>query len=259
MIARLLVATPFTLSVPEGLKFNVYEFSHGDYRVRFFPPEMESSSIDKHKQRGLDIRIDGAKTIQCDLIHVDFLRADFDRKAGPHCDPPLTVIKEVLDFYVLRLRYVTKAAHIHSLDFPNTSWKISYLNDDESEPPKICGLVRGRGGVAFSMSCVAITAKIWDDIHKLPENYEPQPWESLLLEATAPGLAVGNAVVLAATALEVFISYVLDGLQKRSETPKEIWDWVNNRSDWRKEPSVEEQFDVLLKIFSGHSLKEESM
>jgi len=79
-----------------------------------------------------------------------------------------------------------------------------------------------------------------------------------LLDAQADLPRVGPAVVLAATALEVFISNTLDGLVQRSSLPKELWSWINQRGDYLREPTVEEQFDALLKFLTGHSLKAEA-
>src|SRR6266851_6332484 len=38
--------------------------------------------------------------------------------------------------------------------------------------------------------------------------------------------------------------------------PAELWAFINDRGDYRKEPSVAEQYDQLLHALTGHSLKE---
>jgi hypothetical protein len=69
---------------------------------------------------------------------------------------------------------------------------------------------------------------------------------------------VGPAIVLAATALEVLVAHVLDDLAARSSVPADLWTWINDRdNDHYRQPSVEEQYDTLLKFFTGHSLKGE--
>jgi hypothetical protein len=98
---------------------------------------------------------------------------------------------------------------------------------------------------------------MWDEVHSLPTDYVPPPWESLLLDATLSGVSSGNSIVLATTALEVFISHVLDGLATRRAQPNGLWEWINNRFDHEREPSLEEQYDVLLKVLTSHSLKED--
>ena len=51
---------------------------------------------------------------------------------------------------------------------------------------------------------------------------------------------------------------VLKELASRSDAiPSSLWAWINERDHWSKEPSVVDQFDVLLPTLTGHSLKEE--
>jgi len=47
-------------------------------------------------------------------------------------------------------------------------------------------------------------------MHQLPDGYEPPPWEVLLLDAIGELPNVGTAIVLSATALEVFIAAILN-------------------------------------------------
>jgi len=81
-------------------------------------------------------------------------------------------------------------------------------------------------------------------------------WHDLLLDAAGALPKIGTALVLAATSLEVFIADILDGLAQGSQLPGALWNWLNHRGDWQKDPSTEEQFDFLLAHFTGHSLKE---
>jgi hypothetical protein len=71
--------------------------------------------------------------------------------------------------------------------------------------------------------------------------------------------SIGPALVLAATALEVFISRVLDRLAPTKVVPPELWHWINERDNRLKEPALEEQYDVLMKFLTGHSLKDEPL
>jgi hypothetical protein len=58
--------------------------------------------------------------------------------------------------------------------------------------------------------------------------------------------------------LEIYIQWALDVLHKERPLPTGLWDWINDRGGfWLKNPSVEEQFDVLLRVLTGRSLKEE--
>lgn len=133
------------------------------------------------------------------------------------------------------------------------------MNDDESELKEEAGLVRGRGTLQWSFSFVALTNKIWDDVFSLPPDYEPPPWEGLLLDATIEMPSIGPALVLTATALEVFISHILDRLAPTKVIPPELWEWINKRGNRLKEPTLDEQYDTIIKLFTGHSLKEDQV
>jgi len=43
-----------------------------------------------------------------------------------------------------------------------------------------------------------------------------------------------------------------------SVVPRSLWTWINDRGDYRKEPSVLDQYDTLLKVFTGRSLRDEA-
>lgn len=116
------------------------------------------------------------------------------------------------------------------------------------------GLVRGHGGLKFEVKILGITEAVWTDVRE-PVLDDTPPWEGLLLDARSLLPRIGPALVLAATALEVLISWVLDRLAERGPIPKELWTWINERGDYQREPSVEEQFGAILRICGGWSLK----
>ena len=103
---------------------------------------------------------------------------------------------------------------------------------------------------------MGINEGVWKNIHQLPVDFTPLPWEDLRLDAQAALPHVGTAVVLAATSLEVFISQILDRLAATSDLPADVWKWLNDRGAWARNPTTEEQFDILLRHFTGHSLKD---
>lgn len=109
----------------------------------------------------------------------------------------------------------------------------------------------------LSVSFTSLTPEVWKTVHDLTPEFEPPPWDGLLLDAQEELPKIGTAVVLAATALEVFISQILDQLAAEEVVPPELWTWINDRGDHRLDPSVTEQFDRLLEFFTGHSLKKE--
>lgn len=252
MIARLFVWLPFYLTVPEGEEFKIYGCEDRGYKVQYYPPLCSDRAppITEEDHR----TVDGISAFQADVLRIDFYKDTFDRRSGSPVDPPELIISQAINFFLTRLRYVTRAAQVRSLDFPKINWRLEYLNDDETELEKEEGLVKGHGAIEFPLSYIALNKNVWDDLHSLPHDYEPRPWDSLLLDARAELPRIGPAVVLAATALEVFISWVLDKLAVIKDAPPELWGWINQRGGWRQEPTVEEQYDVLLKFFTGHSL-----
>src|SRR6266568_4571598 len=98
---------------------------------------------------------------------------------------------------------------------------------------------------------------IIEKVASLPQNYEMQTWETLILDAEALLPDVRGSLVLAFSALETLIAIALDYFVTTTPTPPELWKWVNKRDFWLKEPSVEERYTVLLKILTNKSLKDD--
>lgn len=256
MIARLLVQLPYMLAVPDGESFNIYQQTIDGYAVEVYPPVRARDS----KNSGCEnLTIDGKKGIEADVLRVDFLKDSFVRTDTGPIDPPVELMAKVLNDFNARLRTITRAAHAEPVDFPHCNWHLQYLNDDGSELPKAEGLYRGRGGRAYRWQFTACTPLVWDEMAKLPAPFEAPVWDTLRLDAVAALPKVGSALVLAAASLEVFIGQVLNGLAQHKSFPPGIWKWINNRGNWLREPTVEEEFDSLLKHFTGHSLKEDSL
>jgi hypothetical protein len=253
----LFVLLPFHLTVPDGQQFPLYQVEDSGYGIQFYPPvrsEKAPPLTDEEK-----ITIDGVTAFQADALRIDFRKESFDRRVETRIDPPEDVIDRAINFFLTRLRHVARAGQVRPVKFPLITWRMRYLNDDESELKEDAGLVRGRGVQSFSSSFIALTNKIWTDVFSLPPDYEPPPWESLLLDATVEMPSIGPALVLAATALEVFISRVLDRVAPTKVIPPELWHWINERGNRLKEPNLEEQYDALMKFLTGHSLKDEPL
>lgn len=256
MIARLSVLLPFTVTIPEGEQFNVHEYIDEGVGVRVFPPVRSDAPLPGGAPD--EIKIDDVPAFAADALRIDFHKESFSRDRGGPCDPSEQLLTRAVNSFLLRLRHVTRGASVHAIDFPRVTWRLQYLNDDETEFEKDEKLVRGLGTLHVSLNWVALNRAIWNDIHDLPPDYEPPPWEALLLDAHAELPSVGPAVVLAATALEVLIARALDGLATQQGLAPDLWAWINNRGNWLREPTVEEQYDALLKHFTGFSLKADS-
>lgn len=255
LIARLGVATRFLIAVPEGVRFTAYTYEDSGYQICAHPPMV--SNVPIRADLPAHIEIDGQAGFVANALRIDFIKDRFDLSSDAN-DPPREVISRAIDSFLTRYRYVLRAPQIASSDFPNTTWRLEYLNDDGSPVQRGPGVVAGRGGLGYEIRYVAITSGIWEQMHELEPDWLPPRWNDLLLDANGALPRVGTAVVLAATALEVFIADTLDELSAHADFPQPMWDWVNHRGDWLKDPSTAEQFDFLLQYFTGHSLKEES-
>jgi hypothetical protein len=241
--------------VPDGAQFTVYSYDDEGYQVSTLPPGR--SDLELTVDVPSEIQINDDPGFVADTIRIDFRKETFDRGRNTQFDPPESVIIRAINNFLTRLRYVTGGFQVDHIPFPQASWRLAYLNDDGSELTEDKELVRARGGRQLRLSFVAVNPDVWESMHSLDLGWTPPPWSNLLLNATAALPTVGTAVVLAATALEVFVAQVLDQLAEGSTFPPALWTWLNNRGDWQKDPSTDEQFDVLLRHFVGHSLKEE--
>jgi hypothetical protein len=254
MIARLYVALPFIVTIPEGEQFDIYSCIVNEHKIKIYPPRLSDIPFYDDVE---EISLNGNKAFRANMLLIDFIKDIFDRRGNIICDPPIEFIKNIINMFLIKLRFVTRGSAIKPIDFPNVNWHIAYLNNDESELLPEKGLVRGRGVRSLKFSWIAVNNEVWGNLHSLPYDYKPPIWELLLLDAVELLSEVGPAIVLAMTALEVFISISLNLLAEKNNIPKELWTWINNRDYWLKNPSTEEQFDKLLKIMIGISLNDE--
>lgn len=254
MLARLHISLPFSFTLQEGKEYRISEYADGGCTVRTLPPVR--SNVIKGKVPGTVTKIEGVPAFQADVLAIDFMRDSFVRGKDDSLDPPPEVIQRAIDSILTRLRQTTRASMIRPIQFPHCPWRIEYLHDDTSELPKEVGLVRRRGAKRFDARHVGLTPAKWADALTLPDDFKAPPGEGLLLDADYEMPSVGPAIVLAATALEIFAAYTLDQLARMNGLSGELWEWINAREDFRRDPSVEEQYDALLKILTGHSLKE---
>ncbi len=255
MLARLILALPFTVYVPEKETFNIYVYNEDGYNIQIYPP-IKIADQPLPPDAPDQILINKVPAFQANGLRIDFQKDNFDRSKAVQCDPSYELISQTINSFLLKLRFVTNSSKIKPINLSLLSWKLQYLNDNGSELEKTEGLVRWRATSSFTLSWTAINKNLWDEVFKLPPDYIPPQWELLLLDANDLKSEVGPSIVLAVTALEVFISHVLSRLAGSSSIPKELWAWINERNWWLKNPAIDEQFDILLKVLLGISLKE---
>ena len=278
MIARFRVRLPFSFLVPAKLTFPEIDTAMAGYRVVLRgplqsrkPTSNETAAavpvvvigeeiIPANPPRILDqVSIDGREAFQADLIQLDFHKADFNRQNAVRnspTDPPEELAFKIVNSLLRRLRSVSQAPHAFEISSANAPWTIDYVSDGEDPLPANTG-ISSRTNTPWQFQDQSITGEIWEMANSLPFDYEPPRWDTLLLDAQQLLPQLGPALVLAATAVETIASAVIDYLFSKSAVPQRLHEWITDRGDWRKDPSVEEQCDILLKSLSGQSLKEQ--
>lgn len=250
---------PYKVTLPDKEGFPIYEHEDSGYKVRFLPPARSAGAGPGASPSHLTI--DGKPAFEADVLCIEFYKESFARGMNDPIDPPEVVIRRAVSSFHARLRYVTRAAHAKPVSFPWNAWRMEYVNDDGTPLEKKDGFFRARGARQFEWSFIGINTDVWEKIHAISSDFEVPVWDGLRLDALDALPSVGTAVVLAATSLEVFISSILDKLVERGACASDLWLWIKERGEkggnWLRQPTVEEQFDALLKHFCGHSLKNE--
>ena len=253
MIAVLHVKLPFEVLIQEGEKYKLYDYEDDGYIVRAGIPALTDMP---RPEGGPDsIILNGKKSFNAGAITITFKKDSFERKVGEPVDPPYTVMNRAIDSLLTRLKYASRAPQIQPITLPGTAWRLNYFNDDGTELEQQDGYLRGHGALALTFSWIACDPDLWDIVHSLPPDFVAPEWRTILTDAKGALPHVGTAIVLTATALEVFISRILDALQPGSDLPAKTWSWINDRSNRQNNPTIEEQYSDLLEMLCGHSLK----
>ena len=253
MLARIYLETPHPFLLPEAESYTVHAREWSGYLVRVFPPRA-SDSQQLVNVKGIELN--GRPAFVGSILQLEFYAETFNRSVESDYDPPLTLVRDVANDFLKRIRFAGKAGAIREIEFPECAWKLEYLTDEGSQLPEETGLIRGRGTLKMAFSWIALDQQAWDLAHALPAQFEPPPWHSLLLDASEHLPQVGPALAIAGTAMEVFIASTLNALATQSDLPEPWWIWINDRGNYLRDPSVDEQFGVLLKLLCGRSAKE---
>jgi hypothetical protein len=284
MIARLSILLPFTLSVRQGDPLTPIEFDAPPLKVRIHPPCRAASDpqaadatspvpalavieglICADPQPTTDaVTIDGQSTVQANLLRVDLVGPDFDRRRttheGPEGDAVLGMLFSQANAFLARLRASVGATEVKQVSRKSCYWRMDFLTDEERPFPidPTSTVVSRRWGTSFEWRLVGITSEVWDFVRGLPVDHGPSTWATLMLDAESFLPEIGASVVLASAALETLIAGALERLSKDSSIPSDLWSWIMDRkADFQKQPSVGEQYDVLLRALSTKSLKDD--
>ncbi|HEX9896128.1 MAG TPA: hypothetical protein VGA85_00500 [Dehalococcoidales bacterium] len=256
MLAKACIQLPFPILVTDGENFTPLKCEQDGYEITVFRPEPSVSL--KSSEKGKGYAVNGMSAFQADILVIEFHKATFDRDPKRPLDPSEKMIEIIINSFLTRLRWVTNSFSINNVKFSDLMWEIKYLNDDGSELEQDERFVRLKGVHKRSFEWTALNREIWECINNLPPNYTIPQWHNLILDAYSAFPKIGSAVVLAFSALEIFIAQTLDQLAEHSNITPVLWSWINHRkNDPDKWPNTEEQYDDLLQILAGKSLKSE--
>lgn len=272
---------PYKLYIPSGLDLKPLILEEDVYQITILP--LYQCSVD-YSKLGLEsiepilnitknlapekspkitnnVLVNGEKTISVNVLQINFHKDNFKRKKvkevkkKPDCDPSLDVLFNYANMFLRMLRTITKGDYIKPVSYDMCIWRIDYLDDEgkvlQEEPNKIRVILSSR----FSWKVAALNELVWESLTKIPVNYEPPRWESLLLDATCILPEIGPAIVLSFTAIETIISSACDILAKKEDKTNKLWKWLNSRDVYWKQPSIKDKLDSIFKILANVSLK----
>lgn len=273
MIASYKLFLPYVFHVLKPEELTPYHTTVDRFEVTLYPPfqaKVETVSFGGRKQVAHsllpaspqvpsdDIKVFDQDTLEVNLLKIDFKAADFDRRRGHEQeDPPLALVFSVANRWLAVLRTVLQSPRIRPIDAAEWFWRLDYLTDAGEELPSSLELFKMATARRFSPSLNILDKAEWDAAVNFSLDADIPIYIPLILDAEATLPDIGTAITLASTALETLIESHLGRLAAAKCAPPELWSWITKRGFFLKEPSTEEQFDRLLKIFSGKSLEDE--
>jgi hypothetical protein len=281
MIARFRVLLPYRLLLRAGDKFEAFEVERGSYRGLVHPPYQAAGPVEATdplsdvpvselaagiapaipQVEHIGVTMDGAPTVFANAFQIDVRQEAFDRSPGQRDDdaagdPPIAWFLEVVNAVLSRLRSGLQAPDIKAIRSDQSIWGLEYLEDDGSPIKRVKGEVWGASGFEAHVSLPGLNEEKWGWAISAAGMHVAPVWETLQLDAEAMLPEVGPAIVLAETALETVAERLLDVCASAQCLPAGLWQWINDEKKFQRPPSVAEQFDDLLRILGGRSLKD---
>ena len=191
-------------------------------------------------------------------LELIFRRAESDRSSADRFDPSDAEIFGIVNQVLGRLRVLVQAPGIRELGPESAIWERQYLDDDGAELQPVPGMFRRVGRGERRTETIPITSWVWSDLAEDKSELPVPIWERFLLDAFSLLPDIPPALSLAHSAIELRIESALAWLAGDRGISAELWTWINNRGDFRKDPSVKDRLDGLLMGVCGRSLKSES-
>src|SRR5687767_2631391 len=117
MLARLYVLLPYSLALPDGESYPVYSYEDNGYEIRIFPP-VKSNEPSLDVADGEKLTINDKPGFRANVLRIDFVKDNFDRRTGIDCDPPYDLIQRTINSFLRKLRFVVRGFQVKEIDFP---------------------------------------------------------------------------------------------------------------------------------------------
>lgn len=304
MIARFRIPIRPYLFLQPGLDYPVKEIAEDGYRIKIYPPQQTSTDISKvfvtpsasreelaqslipddPQTPSSTVAINNIPAVHVHLLTIDFIKDQFDRRRvlEVQADPPLKLVFAIANRIIVGLRTLSRSHQLEPLTEASTSWRVDYLDDTGQELPDTDGLYRYCVMRSYGRQQItALTPLLWERVCSLPSGFAQYTWDALLLDAEALLPAIGPAIAVANAALETFIPWALEQLQRElvagtdaavadgtldalgdaakqiTDAYNSLWQYVFTRPDSRQEPSITDQLDHFIIMLTRRSLKKE--
>ena len=275
MIARFIILLPFDLYVTEDNGWTTIAGSTSEFEFRIYTPAhyahrpRPEDTVHTHitswatnltaAQFSDDLLLNGKKLAPVNVLVIDLIKAEFDRSIDFVINDPLpTQVFDLANAVLVRIRVFSRTPQIQPLLQSRDPWRLQYLTDEAEELPEEEGLSRGKLFAPVTIGVPTIALGTLEMLVQNQASEEPYVWDQLLLDGKGLWPDIGSSIVMTYAALETFIEWALETLEREQRTFSNVfWEWLKGRDHWSKEPSVAEQFDSLLLVFTGRSLKHE--
>jgi hypothetical protein len=198
VIARFQVLLPSVLNVIPSVEMRPIDYHADGVTAKIYPPVRAVASDGKRPLTELrpaenqapttEVTLNGAPTIPCNLLRIEIIRADFDRRVAKDTkkeDPPTALFFQIANWWLERLRVLANAAYLRPL-MEAEPWIVEYLNDDGTQLPNEMPVkYRQRFGKQHKLSVTAVDIDLWNRLRDLGAEYTPPRYQSLILDAYA--------------------------------------------------------------------------
>ena len=277
MIAQFRVALPFTVHLQAGMQYREVEEERSVGRVTIYPPmqaEGSTPAIGTSKLVSIKavnarlrprssamsmeaLNVDGVPALPMDLMQVDVHRGSFERGEGSD-DPPVAEMFTIVNEFLLAIKAVANAYRLVPVEPESAIWRMEYMADDRTQLPTDPRKHAARTSAKFKYESNVLLPEAWNKAAAVRRTHPLNVWNELMCDAWRALPEIGPAIALANAAIEVLAKEAVEMLVPRGDVVERLWEWLTDRDEWWREPSIAALFSELLPAVGGKSLKDET-